>query len=75
MERCIWTNEGMEGCYKDAVKKAIHVLNKIYEIAAHPQHIHVHKRCAIEIKEVCTLLRCVRLKCIVYRQGLTLIIQ
>ena len=35
----------------------------INKIATHlplpgPQHIHVHTRCAIEIKEVCTLLRC-----------------
>ena len=55
----------------DTVKEATCTINK--NIAPHPlppQHIHVHKRCAIEIKEVCTLLRCVRPKSIVYRQGL-----
>ena len=27
MERCIWTNEGMEGCYKDAVcVQSIHIV-------------------------------------------------
>ena len=63
----------------DTVKEATCTINKIYEIAPHPlpppQHIHVHKGCAIEIKEVCMLLRCVRPKCIVYRQGLMLMIQ
>ena len=59
--------------------KRLHVpLIKFMKIAPHPlppQHTHVHKRCAIEIKEVCTLLRCVRTKCIAYRQGLMLMIQ
>ena len=36
MERCIWTNEGMEGCYKDAVKEATCTINKNYEISGHP---------------------------------------
>ena len=62
----------------DTVKEATCAINKIYKIAPHPlppQHIHVHKRCAVEIKEVCTLLRCVRPKCIAYRQGQMLMIQ
>ena len=40
-----------------------HLTLDINKIATHlplpgPQHIHVHTRCAIEIKEVRTLLRC-----------------
>ena len=40
MFSCMWTNEGMVGCYKGAVKEATCTIKIFYEIAAPPPPPH-----------------------------------
>ena len=59
MERCtcIWTNEGMEGCYKDAVAEGYMYNVPLMKIAAHPllpptTHTCTHKVCYRDLRSV-----------------------